>query len=156
MGSYVSESNCSGRWRREINGHMYHIKGLADLSAGSPLSAKFIFLFWWATGLHELCSAWREFSSLHRLLQNISYKHCFGCPELIFSLIKCLPIIPFRLLETNVRWNQSSHAMNVLLPTPLPFIILFAKVTTPFLKSRISFQHRSLITYSRTLHCCEW
>ena len=42
----------------------------------------------------------------------------------------CFPIIPFRFLETNVCWNQSSYGMNV----PLTFIIFFAKVTTLFLK----------------------
>ena len=47
----------------------------------------------------------------------------------------CFPIIPFRFLETNVCWNQSSYGMNV----PLTFIIFFAKVTTLFLKwKRIS------------------
>ena len=55
--------------------------------------------------------------------------HCFGCPELIFSLKTHFPIILFRFLETSVSWNQSSYAMYV----PLTFIIFFAKVTTLFL-----------------------
>ena len=37
MGSYASENNCSGQWRRESTGHMYGINGLAWLS------------FWWLT-----------------------------------------------------------------------------------------------------------
>ena len=55
---------------------------------------------------------------------------CFGYPELIFPLKTSFPIILFRFLETNVRWNQSFYAKNV----PITFIILFAKVTTLFLK----------------------
>ena len=76
MGSYPSENNCNGRWRREITGHMYDIKGLADLAAGSPLFSESIFLFWWAAffGLHELCYVWRESSSLHRLSQIFSIR----------------------------------------------------------------------------------
>ena len=37
MGSYTSENNCSGQWRRKSTGHMYNINGLAWLS------------FWWLT-----------------------------------------------------------------------------------------------------------
>ena len=32
MGSYTSENNCSGQWRRKSTGHMYNINGLAWLS----------------------------------------------------------------------------------------------------------------------------
>ena len=41
-------------------------------------------------------------------------RHCFGYPELIFPLKTSFPIILFRFLATNVCWNQSSFAMNVL------------------------------------------
>ena len=70
-----------------------------------------------------------EFPSLERLLQNIFYI-CITLPELIFPLINCFPVILFRLLEANICWNQSSHAMYV----SLSFIILLAKVTVVSLK----------------------
>ena len=37
--------------------------------------------------------------SLHRLLQDILYMHCFVFPQLIFPLINCFPLILFRLLK---------------------------------------------------------
>ena len=70
-----------------------------------------------------------KFPSLHRPLYKIFlYMHCFGYPELIFPLINCFNIILFRLLETNVCWDQSSYAMNV----PISFIILLVKVKKNF------------------------
>ena len=38
MGSYTSENNCSGQWRRKNTGHMYNINGLAWLSFWSLTS----------------------------------------------------------------------------------------------------------------------
>ena len=123
MGSYTCENNCGSQWRRKTT-----LMDLPDLASnGSPLFAN-LFLFGWAlskTSTYCMLTIWLrcenyslrgEFPLLHRLLRDMfTYTHCFGYPELILPLKTSFPITLFSFLETNVCWNQSSYAMNVLL-----------------------------------------
>ena len=113
MGSYTSENNCSGQWRRESTGHMYTtLMGLLDLASdGSPLFAEPMFLLGWAlcnTSTYYMLTFWLsfvnyvlrgEFPLLHRLLQYIFTYPCFGYPELIFLFKACFLLYYFVFLK---------------------------------------------------------
>ena len=131
MGSYTSENNCSGQWRRKSTGHMYSINGLPDLASyGSPLFPEPLSVFGCAlcnTSTYCMLTLWLscvnyaqrgEFPFLPRLLQDIFTYALFWLPR-VFPLNSSFPIILFRFLETNVCWNQSSCARNVPLTLSL-------------------------------------
>ena len=143
MGSYTSENNCSGQWRRESSGHMYNINGLVWRSfwwltsfCGTYVSLRMslcnastycMFTFWLSCVNYALCGA---FPLLHRLLQDIFTYALFWLPRVYLSLKKQLPYytISFswnkRLLEPKFLCDECS----------VNLYNFFAKVTTLFLK----------------------
>ena len=143
MGSYTSENNCSGQWRRKSTGHMYNINGLAWLSfLWLPFFAEPMFIFGSAlcnTSTYYMLTLWLscvnyalrgEFPLLHRLLQYIFTYALFWLPRVCLSLKKQLPYytISFswnkRLLEPKFLCDECS----------VNLYNFFAKVTTLFLK----------------------
>ena len=114
VGSYMSENNCSGQWRRESRYLTYEMT-----SSGSTLFAEPVFLFGWplrnTAWTHCMLTVWLgctnhalrgEFTSLHRLLQDIFVYALLWLPRFNLSLINCFLIILFRLSETNLSGNK--------------------------------------------------
>ena len=159
MGSYTSENNCSGQWRRESSGHMYNINGLVWRSfwwltsfCGTYVSLRMslcnastycMFTFWLSCVNYALCGA---FPLLHRLLQDIFTYALFWLPRVYLSLKKQLPYytISFswnkRLLEPKFLCDEyvpltiSSPPLHSLL-TRRKRKLSFKKVKLVYLKS---------------------